>query len=541
MDITTEQDPPNSGQDVIETPKPSETEAETETEEAKPVETTTELTSETKTQDAAEEVSETKPEQDATPSPAEAAPEPVVVKVQPKATPSTAAATPVAKPSSAAATTSNNNDANDGSSSNDGSNAAVMKIVKSGKLSPQEAQAVKVLANNHGALKIKVDRLKGLLGRSAKAQREAKVDLEVTQKRLEQAQRDVKRLKERVDHISSRPTHMDLLNDFETNFDRALASVGQAGGEDTAAPVAQPTEFSSSESAVDTMLTQELEEARTRLTKLEALNSTLMQRAAHLDAGAKDRKKERDDTMQKMSHMELELRMSKMEADHAKRAMEEKAASLEEMQMEIDLVTKSSMKANVRAAQGQAVAKSSKTDRQHVVELEAQVQALKEWALASAESKRLALERVKILEKKLQIMHGVKANAGGEGGDANNATKSIYSRNGSLVVGAGLKGHLVVELKNHMNTGGRLLLKWKFDALPGDCTTTFNILKGKCATAKEQAGATYLIRDRVVTGGAAGELEGVFSEDQNECTLLWSNSKSWIRPRTVKYSLEVTS
>ena len=326
---------------------------------------------------------------------------------------------------------------------------------------------------------------------------------------------------------------MDLLNDFETNFDRALLSVGQTGGEDTAAPVAHPAEFNAGESAVDTMLMQELEEARNRLAKLESLNGALVQRASQLEAGARDRKKERDDAMQKLSHMDLELRMSKMEAAHAKRAMEEKSASLEEMQMEIDLVTKSSMKANVRAAHGEAVAKSSKTDRQLVVQLEGQVQALKEWALASAESKRLALERVSILEKKLQ-MQGIKPDEG----DANG--KTVYSKSGSLVVGAGDMGHLVVELKNHINTGARLLLKWKFDALPNDCTTYFNIMKGNCQTSKEQAGATYLIRDRVVTGGAAGELEGVFS-DQNECTLLWSNKKSWIRPRTVKYSLDVIS
>lgn len=127
-----------------------------------------------------------------------------------------------------------------------------------------------------------------------------------------------------------------------------------------------------------------------------------------------------------------------------------------------------------------------------------------------------------------------------EGEPNTNNVKTIYSKVGSLVVGAGDVGHLVVELKNYNDTGGRLLLKWKFDALPSDCSTHFNIMKGKCKTSKEQAGATYLIRDRMVTGGAAGELEGVFS-DQNECTLLWSNTKSWIRPRTVKYSLEVMS
>lgn len=127
-----------------------------------------------------------------------------------------------------------------------------------------------------------------------------------------------------------------------------------------------------------------------------------------------------------------------------------------------------------------------------------------------------------------------------EGNMNTNNGKTLYSKVGSLVVGAGDAGHLVIELKNYVDTGARLLLKWKFDALPSDCSTHFNIMKGKCQTPKAQTGATYLIRDRLVTGGAAGELEGVFS-DQNECTLLWSNSKSWIRPRTVKYSLEVIS
>lgn len=105
---------------------------------------------------------------------------------------------------------------------------------------------------------------------------------------------------------------MDLLNDFETNFDRALLSVGQTGGEDTAPPASHPAEFPPGESAVDGMLMQELEEARNRLQRLESLNSALVNRSSQLEASERDRKKERDDTMQKLSHMDLELRMSKM-------------------------------------------------------------------------------------------------------------------------------------------------------------------------------------------------------------------------------------
>jgi hypothetical protein len=83
----------------------------------------------------------------------------------------------------------------------------VKKIIASGKLLPEESKAVKDLLNDHAALKTKIDRLKGLLGRSAKAQREAAVDLKNSQKKLEQALRDVKRLNEKVDRLSSRPTH----------------------------------------------------------------------------------------------------------------------------------------------------------------------------------------------------------------------------------------------------------------------------------------------------------------------------------------------
>ena len=221
-----------------------------------------------------------------------------------------------------------------------------------------------------------------------------------------------------------------------------------------------------------------------------------------------------------------------------KRAMDEKMASFKEMQMEIDLVTKASMKANVRAAQGEAVAKSSKTDRQRVSQLEAQVQALKEWALASAESKRLAMERVALLEKKLKSQGGLEPSEMAMSGEG--AGKVVFSKSGSLVIGAGDSGFIIVQPEDSVMPGSRLLLQWKFDSTPSDCVTEFSILKGNCPTPKEWSSANYMIRDRAVTGGAAGALEDAFAQ-QNACTMLWSNKKSWIRPRTVKYVVEVIS
>lgn len=88
-----------------------------------------------------------------------------------------------------------------------GVDSIIKMIISSGRLTPEESKAIQGLSKDHTALKTKIDRLKGLLGRSAKAQREAAVELKCSQKKLDQALRDVKRLNDKVDHLSSRPTH----------------------------------------------------------------------------------------------------------------------------------------------------------------------------------------------------------------------------------------------------------------------------------------------------------------------------------------------
>eukprot|EP00934_Nitzschia_sp_Nitz4_P005511 Nitzschia sp. Nitz4//scaffold4_size323378//6379//7881//NITZ4_000604-RA/size323378-snap-gene-0.397-mRNA-1//1//CDS//3329553231//5501//frame0 len=408
----------------------------------------------------------------------------------------------------------------------------IANLIKAGKITESDVQGVKVVLNEVDSLKEKVDRLKSLLGRSAKAQRESKVELETCQKRLAQALRDVESLTSKLDKLQNRPTHLDLLMDFETNFDKALLSVGQTGGEDTAAtPAVTPSQ--EQDSTLDSMLMQELGEAKARIEKLETLNSTMMSRATHLETTTKTLEKERDQARQAMERMQMELRMAKMEAEHATRAMQDKAASLEEMQMEIDLVTKASAKANTRAAKGEEIANSHKSDKHRIHELEAQVQALQEWALASAESKRLAQERCSILETKLKQTSGRPA-------EGNTGERVLFSKDGSLVVGAGDKGSAIIGLGQHASEVDArfVILRWKFDFSPSELTIDFNIMKGKCETNAQHATADYLIKDRVITGGAGGETEGAFNTD-GACTLLWSNAKSWIRPRTVKYSVDV--
>lgn len=70
------------------------------------------------------------------------------------------------------------------------------------------AAAIHLLLKDHDALKEKVGKLKALLGRSAKAQREAKVDLDATQKRLDQALREIERLNQKIDKLANRPSHL---------------------------------------------------------------------------------------------------------------------------------------------------------------------------------------------------------------------------------------------------------------------------------------------------------------------------------------------
>ena len=118
----------------------------------------------------------------------------------------------------------------------------------------------------------------------------------------------------------------------------------------------------------------------------------------------------------------------------------------------------------------------------------------------------------------------------------------LFQKQGSLVVGAGDFGTVFIELGEHAQTVDSrfVVLRWKFDHSPSDCIVEFNVMKGKCETHTQRQRADYLIKDRTITGGAGGETEGAFNSD-GACTILWSNQKSWVRPRTVKYTVDVVS
>lgn len=416
-------------------------------------------------------------------------------------------------------------------------NEEIALLLQSSKVSQKEVSALQGMMRDHVALRDKVSKLKSLLGRSAKAQREAKMELEGTQKRLEQAVRENEHLNSKLERLSNRPTHMDLLADFETNFDKALLSVGQAGGENTAAQSVIMPQPAMHDGVVDSMLMEELAEAQTRIERLENLNGALMQRSSQMEQQAKMLQQEKDQAQQHLARMTLELRMAQMEADYATRAVQDKLASLAEMQMEIDLVTKASMDANVRASKGEEAAKAVQTDRELVQQLQAQVQALQEWALASAEAKKLSQDRVRYLEHKIQLIEGAALPKGPTG------ERTLFTKAGSLVIGAGDDGLAIIDLASYgqgITTAERVIVRWKFDLTPETASIDFSIIKGKADTPTKQLKADFLVKDRAVTGGAGGEQEAAFVV-QNACTFLWSNKKSWVRPKTVKYTVIVVA
>jgi regulator of replication initiation timing len=482
--------------------------------------------------------------------------------------------------------------------------------------------SIQNILRENNALKEKNNKLKSLLGRSAKAQRDVKNELETVRKAYEAALSNCSQLEKRLEVLANRPTHMDLLADFETNFDRALLSASsmgigggglsrnnnqQSGGEDAAETTTSMTSMydnmvsssssssssgkQSSSRAVssDQLLTIELAESQDCITHLTLSNTTLQERVTALEHENQTLLLDNTTARNTLTNLQLELRMSKMEAEHHVRTIKDKDANITEMQLEIDLVTQSAVDANRRAAEGYVVAQTARSDKEYVEGLEMKVAALQEWALASTESKQLTLDRCRILEGRVKELEGMIyqliSGGGGDGtsseednlspqtllvdytphrptlhhpssssssvggnssmGGNDNEERSLWTKSSSLVIGAGMFGHVILELGQvHIESYETVVLRWKFDITPNDLDIYFSILKGSvnCVEDKKlMRGADACFRHRHVTsGGGGGDVSGAFAK-QNSCTLLWSNEMSWVRPRTIKWTVEAVA
>lgn len=493
-------------------------------------------------------------------------------------------------------------------------NQEISSLLQQNKITQNEVSILQSILHENLNLQNKTQKLKSLLSRSAKAQSDFKNDNLSLKWKLDQAHKTIDDLNGRVEQLANRPTHMDVLADFEANFDRAMLSMAtsgdgthnmeddygydnddvytndrhdpaneyQPGGENPSHETEFTFEDTISTNNVNTepqqALMNDLTTSKNRINHLESLNSALLSRASKLETETESQNTLIASLQSKNNNLQLELRMAKLETANAQRKMKEKAIALSEMQMEIDLVTKASVQANARASESLEVVKHIQTDKRHVDELEAKVDALQEWALASAEAKRLTVERAKELENKLILFHEMlelegegdstnaataaasssNAAAGGGtaaaglshkkdligitkiGGDGATSTegRKLWTRASSKVVGAGMEARYIVPLGDcNLAQNEMVVLKWKFDIIPGELDIDFSILKGKYEDKKKRDGADNLIKQRTVIGGAGGEVSGAFAV-QNTCTLVWSNKRSWVRPRAIKFSVE---
>ena len=83
--------------------------------------------------------------------------------------------------------------------------------------------------------------------------------------------------------------------------------------------------------------------------------------------------------------------------------------------------------------------------------------------------------------------------------------------------------------KHKVNENETVVLRWKFDIVPQELDICFSLVRGRCSTSSFQDNDTdVIIRERLVTSGAGGENEGVFTV-HNACTLIFSNEQAWIR------------
>ena len=482
-------------------------------------------------------------------------------------------------------------------------NLEISNLLKKNVISQSQVSNLQATLHENIMLQQKTNKLKSLLGRSAKAQNELKHEVVNLKQKLEMAHKTLDEYNKKMEQMANRPTHMDVLADFEANFDRALLSMesgqiddvdddpysendyigeqyehgddaeqeliyiqSQSCGEDPSSttPNLYSEEINYNDPSNDPPTSQnqdiqklltELANSQKHATHLESVNAALVKRAAKLEQTNESQSNQISTLQSQKQNIQLELRLSKKENSQIQNTMKEKLLALEEMQMEIDLVTKASVSANARASESMEVVQKIQTSQKYVDELEAKVDALQEWALASAEAKRLTVERAKELEKKLMLYHeamdgdGVPDVAAGQIGSlsqkmsigknvgSSSEGRKLWTKSSSKVVGAGMEELFVVLLGDCVLSNNEMVvLKWQFDIIPGELDIDFSILKGKWDDRKRD-GADSLIKERTVRGGAGGEVSGAFAV-QNACTLIWSNKRSWVRPRAIKFGVE---
>ena len=119
----------------------------------------------------------------------------------------------------------------------DSANEEISRLLSSQAISQAHVSHLQAALRENLSLKDKVAKLKELLAKSSKATRDVKAELDTYKRALDKAQTDMQLLNLRVHALSNRHTHLDLIADFDKNFERAMWTLqhhsdSQSGGED---------------------------------------------------------------------------------------------------------------------------------------------------------------------------------------------------------------------------------------------------------------------------------------------------------------------
>ena len=198
---------------------------------------------------------------------------------------------------------------------------------------------ISALQKENEALKEKVVKLKNLLSRSAAASKSVSTELNVTKGKLDEANANIARLTIRCESLANRPTHLDLLANFEARFDAAVLSIEnhkdiQSGGENSGG-----TSHVSGNQKVGSInirddehehekVSNELYEAKSRI-------DTLLLRAAKLEESNEKLLNEREEIDRKLLSLQDEIRIRTDTEQNLKKQLQNKSWELEEMQIEI--------------------------------------------------------------------------------------------------------------------------------------------------------------------------------------------------------------
>jgi hypothetical protein len=181
----------------------------------------------------------------------------------------------------------NNNDVSNAATNTiQEANDEIASLLLENRITAHDSSKIQSVLRENAVLKEKIAKLKTLLTRSAKVSKETKLDLEQHKRLLDVAKKEVERLNDRIEELASRPTHMDLLADFETNFDRALMNLHTekiSPVEAVRQSVGQATEQNKDEENVYNMLMTELNQAKVRVEHMENMNSAVKKRTVQLE------------------------------------------------------------------------------------------------------------------------------------------------------------------------------------------------------------------------------------------------------------------